>query len=91
MSKKEDEYTAIAAAVTKRALQEYDGPADIADDLILTTVHDDTKRIYYLYIPDTREQAKLMIAVATFDTETKDVSVVIPELRKRRSDPKNPA
>ena len=83
MSKELDELEEIARAATKKALENYIVPDEYKENLVLGTQFDGDNRIFELYVPGEKPGDALVIATATVDKNTKNVSVDVTNLQQR--------
>jgi len=83
VSKELDELEEIARVATKKALENYIVPDEYKKNLVLGTQFAGDNRIFELYVPGETPGDALVIATATVDKNTKNVSVDVTKLQHR--------
>ena len=83
MSKELDELEEIARVATQKALENYIVPEEYKNNLVLTTLFDDDNRIFQLYIPGEKPKDALIIATATVNKNTKNITVHASNLQQK--------
>ena len=73
----------LARIATQTELGKYEVPANLMNQVVLTTLFEEDDRIFVLYVPGQNRDDPMIVARTKVNLKTGNLSVEVPTLSKR--------